>query len=156
MLRTFLGGLAVLAASITSALGHRMPEAEVTIERTEINKVAKSAFTVRLHAEDALKILSLDRELNVDLDDGDLHQALANRLAMKITLDEGALTYFGGSVDGNSVYIFFTGDPSVRIESASMLSSIHPQWTNRINDMRRGAVATQVFTQGGELKGHRH
>ena len=156
MRNTLLTLAAILAAGVSPALGHRLPEAEVTIENVQIDGAAKSAFTIRLHAEDVLKLLGRELDLDVDLTDPELHQVAGAKVLTKVQLESGALQFFGGSVEGNSVYLFFTADADAQVRDASILSSVFDRWTNRINDARAEDVQTKVFTQGGELHGHRH
>lgn len=156
--RPFLLGLAVLAAaSLSSASAHRMPEVEVTIETTTIDEAQRAAFTVRLHAEDTLKLLGLERDVDANLADAELLRTAAAKLQRRLKLDgDNQLEFLGGTVEGNAVYLFFVGAPDVQVADAAMLSSVFNRWTNRINDRRSGSVETQVFTQGGEIEGHRH
>ncbi|GGY56273.1 hypothetical protein [Parvularcula lutaonensis] len=146
--------IALLAPGIASA--HRMPEVDITIATSEVGGEEVAAFTFRFHAADVLKALGLDRAVDVDLSDPKVLAMMAAKAEAKVVTEGGTLDYFGGETDGNAVYLFFTAKPGTVITDASVLSSAYESWTNRVNDERSGETVTTVYTQGGELKGHRH
>jgi hypothetical protein len=134
-----------------------MPEVDVTLEATTIGERAVTAVTLRLHAEDALKLLKAAKGGEPGLDDEGALTFLARRAAATITFSgELPLSYVGGEVDGNAVYLFLATGPQAMVTDASLLSSVYDRWTNRVTDLRDGEPATKVFTQGGELHGHHH
>lgn len=154
--RAVLAALLAGAMAITPASAHRMPEVYVTIGSSEVEGEAVTAFTFRLYAEDALKLLGVERDLVVDLSDPALHEKLAGKVAAKVETSGGSLAFFGGDVEGNDVFLYFTAPVGTGVSDAQVLSSVYEQWTNRINDERSGQTETTVFTQKGALAGHHH
>lgn len=149
-----LAGLALFIPGAASA--HRMPEVDITVTTSEVEAGEVAVFTFRFHAADVLKVLGRDRDIEVDLSDPKLLAQLAVKAEERVRLEGGVLDYFGGEADRNAVFLFYTAKPDAQITDASVLSSVYRSWTNRVNDERSGETVTKLFTQGGEIRGHKH
>ena len=156
-MRATLFVLALAMAGLAApALAHRMPEVDVVMDVTDLEGQPATSLVFHLEAADVLKLLGLERELSVDLREDNLLRMLSDKVQQQVVVAGGKLTYFGGEVEGDTVYLFYTAPLSINITDARVLTSVYDQWTNRINDQRGDEVVTTVFTQGGALEGHHH
>lgn len=142
--------LSLALACAGTAAAHRTPDAYITAERVEIDGEGVTALTIRLDAEDALRIASGSEALDADLSGNLAQLKLAARLSTRIKTGSGKLTYFGSEVEGDAMYIYFTGPANLTIERSGVLSSVYREWTNVIEDKRVDGPS-RMFTQNGEL-----
>lgn len=144
---------AVLVAAGTAFGFHRMPEAYISLEPTELSGEPMTAITVRMEAEDALVLVADDLGLDADLLSDEAQAILLGRAAAAIKLNAGELEPFGVTLADDKVYLFLIGARDLAIEKAAFLSSAYDRWTNYVEDRRTEEVKTFAFTQGGP---HRH
>ncbi|NNU14728.1 hypothetical protein HK107_00135 [Parvularcula sp. ZS-1/3] len=142
--------LSLALACAGTAAAHRTPDAYITAERVEIGGEAVTALTIRLDAEDALRIASGSEALDADLSKDEVKARLATHLGLRLDIGEAELSYFGGEVEGDAVFVYLTGPAALEIRGARVLSSVYREWTNVVED-KRSDGPTRMFTQNGEL-----
>lgn len=143
--------LAVAFALVADASAfHRVADAHITIDRSEIAGQPVAAFTVRLDAEDALRMVEGAYPFEADVTDPALLEFLAEKVASRIVLDQGDVVPLGGEVDGEFVYVFLYSDAAAEVMTSSIFSTVYLQWTNFLED-KRSDGPTRMFTQQGEL-----
>jgi hypothetical protein len=142
-----------------SALAHRMPEVQITAERAELGGRAVTAMTFRLTAADALVLLGREREIATDLSDPAILKEAGEKALEAIATEGGPVSYLGGELDENYVYLFAAGPEGLELTDARVLASVYDAWTNIYRDERQEGLPTRMFTQWGEQgsqSGHRH
>ncbi|MEM9810384.1 MAG: hypothetical protein AAF788_04080 [Pseudomonadota bacterium] len=143
------------------AAAHRMPEATLHLERVVVEDMAATAITVDLHAEDALRLLTIHGQTAHNLTSEAEFEGLAKLIVPRVTLSSGSMRFVGGKTEGNTVHLFFLAKNDAVVTAAHVLSSAYDQWTNRVNDKRSGfedhsAVYIQDGDLSGDMKGHHH
>ncbi|MEE4208150.1 MAG: hypothetical protein V2I43_02655 [Parvularcula sp.] len=147
----------VVLTLMAPASAHRMPEVYVTLEGADLGGEPITAITLRLHAEDALRLLESEGLTGVELAEPSVLEALGRASGQGISLSgEGRVLFVGGEVEDNRVYLYLAAEEGSEITDAKVLSEVYTNWTNRVTDLRAEEPVTKVFTQGGPIEGHHH
>ncbi|MEM6913795.1 MAG: hypothetical protein AAF511_07440 [Pseudomonadota bacterium] len=154
--KTILGAMGGLLLALTAAAqAHRMPEVYITLEDSDLGGEPITAVTLRLHAEDAIALLSANNQPANNLETREEHKALAQLSVQGLTTNGETLSFLGGEVEGRAVLLYLTASPALKVIDSAILSTVYDQWTNHVMDRTQDGSRDLVFTQGGELN-HTH
>lgn len=159
MIRALAGlmvGLVMVATNPAASAWHRMPEVYIIVEASEVDGGPVAAISVRLEAEDALVLVADKHGVNASLDDASVQNHLLAAVAPSLTLSVGQPQPLGVDIDGDTVFAFFTADPSASLTKADVLSTAYDSWTNYVRDQRDPGAKSQLFTQRGPMVDHQH
>ena len=138
----------LLIGLVPHAWAHRQPEVMTTVEYTGEGKSAETQITHRIHAHDALQLLSqIGGETRRDIDYPQNLARLAFYVEERFAMD-GELKTLGAEVDGNFLYVYQLGAGHQAVKGANILADFDPAWSNFINVKHEdGTITSYHFSQ---------
>ena len=148
------------AIAFSDAMAHRLPVATFTVAHVDDGEgrdPKATQVTVRIHGEDALKVLREMGAPALSLDDAAIVRLVGYASTRMEWGAEAIMVPLGGEVDGNWVYLYWEGEGHVTLTGASLLSDISKDWQNQVTIISPGGErSSRAFHKGAKPPVHRH